>query len=85
MIRTYRKLAVIALVFMLGGLPQIVSAQKLHTVNIKNLKQLQRYFKYSAKKPIIISGHRGGMMPNYPENSIASCEKTLSLMPSFLR
>lgn len=58
-------------------------AQKLHTIKIKNLKQLQRYFQYDPNRPIIISGHRGGMMTGYPENSIESFEMTLSLMPSF--
>lgn len=52
-------------------------------VNIQSLAELQEYFHYSPDKDIIISGHRGGMMEGYPENCIASCEKTLSLMPSF--
>ena len=55
----------------------------LHTVHIKNMPALQEYFHYSPDKDIIISGHRGGMVPGYPENCIASFEKTLSLLPSF--
>jgi glycerophosphoryl diester phosphodiesterase len=47
------------------------------------MAELQEYFRYSPEKDIMISGHRGGMLEGYPENSIASCEKTLSLMPSF--
>jgi len=47
------------------------------------MAELQEYFRYSPEKDIIISGHRGGMLEGYPENCIASCEKTLSLMPSF--
>jgi len=57
--------------------------QKLNLVKVKSFKELQKYFIYKKKAPIIISGHRGGMMKGYPENSIESCEKTLSLMPSF--
>ena len=52
-------------------------------VHIKNMNQLQEYFSYSPDKDIIISGHRGGMLEGYPENSIESCEKTLELIPSF--
>lgn len=52
-------------------------------VTINSFEDLQQYFKYSPKRDIIISGHRGGMMPGYPENCIESCEKTLSLMPTF--
>ncbi len=56
---------------------------KLHTVQVRNMEQLQKYFTYREGRPVIISGHRGGMMTGYPENCIESCEKTLSLMPSF--
>ncbi|TZF84136.1 glycerophosphodiester phosphodiesterase family protein [Pedobacter sp. BS3] len=75
---------IIAIALMLsGGFTGSTYAQKLHTIKVKNLKELQNYFTYSPKKDIIISGHRGGMLPGYPENCIPSCEKTLSLMPSF--
>jgi glycerophosphoryl diester phosphodiesterase len=56
---------------------------KLHTVKVENMKHLQEYFTYKEGRPVIISGHRGGMMTGYPENCIESCEKTLSLMESF--
>jgi glycerophosphoryl diester phosphodiesterase len=68
---------------LMAGFSLNANAQKLNTVKIKNLKDLQSYFTYKADKPIIISGHRGGMLPGFPENAIESCEKTLSLMPSF--
>lgn len=61
-----------------------VQAQKdLHKVQVNNFKELKEYFRYDESKPVIISGHRGGMLPGYPENSIAAMEKTLSILPSF--
>lgn len=71
--------------FLLSALCSLSSCQttKMHTVHIKSMAELQEYFRYSPDKDIIISGHRGGMMEGYPENCIASCEKTLTLMPSF--
>ena len=61
-----------------------ISAQvKLNTIHIKNMAELQQYFHYEEDKPVIISGHRGGLLPGFPENSIAAMEKTLTLMPSF--
>ncbi|MGV0980129.1 glycerophosphodiester phosphodiesterase family protein [Empedobacter falsenii] len=60
-----------------------VANAQLHTVDIKNFDELKSYFKQDQNKSIIISGHRGGMMPGYPENSIEAFEKTLSIMPSF--
>ncbi|MDE5647701.1 MAG: glycerophosphodiester phosphodiesterase family protein [Muribaculaceae bacterium] len=52
-------------------------------VDIKTMTDLSEYFKYSPDRGTVISGHRGGMVTGYPENSIESFEKTLSLMPSF--
>lgn len=54
-----------------------------HTVQVGNMTELREYFSHREGRPIVISGHRGGMMPGYPENCIESCAKTLSLMPSF--
>ncbi len=56
---------------------------ELHTINVTSLADLQEYFRYSPTKEIIIAGHRGGMLEGYPENCIASCEKTLSMMPAY--
>lgn len=64
-------------------LPACAQAPKLHTVTINSIEELQAYFTYDPGRDIIVSGHRGGMMPGYPENCIESCEKTLSMMPTF--
>lgn len=61
------------------------SEKRLHTVQINSLEDLKAYFRYDPERDIIVSGHRGGMMPGYPENCIESCEKTLSMMPTFSR
>lgn len=60
-----------------------VAKAQLHTVDIKSFDDLKSYFKQDEAKPVIISGHRGGMLPGFPENSIEAFEKTLSIMPSF--
>lgn len=54
-----------------------------YTVQINSIEELQAYFAYTPCRDIRISGHRGGMMPGYPENCIESCARTLELMPSF--
>ena len=64
-------------------MPACAQAPRLHTVKIKSIEELQAYFTYDPARDVIVSGHRGGMMPGYPENCIESCEKTLSLMPTF--
>lgn len=55
----------------------------LHKVKVESLEDLQDYFTYNPDADIIISAHRGGMLPGYPENCIESCEKTLAYLPSF--
>lgn len=54
-----------------------------HTVKITYFEEFQSYFRYVPDRDIIISAHRGGMQEGYPENCIASCEKTLSMLPTF--
>lgn len=81
MTKTYKTLAIIAF----GALSlHSASAQNVsNTVKLTNFSELQQHFHYQDNKPVIISGHRGGMLPGFPENSIESMEKTLSLLPSF--
>lgn len=63
--------------------PACAQEPRLHRVQINSIEELQAYFTYDPARDIIVSGHRGGMMPGYPENCIESCEKTLSMMPTF--
>ena len=60
-----------------------VSADAPHYISIEKRADLHAWFRYSPTRPIVISGHRGGMISGYPENCIESFEKTLSMMPSF--
>lgn len=73
-------LSLISLQFSIG---YCQSVNSLHTVKVNNLQKLQNYFSYKPDADILISAHRGGMLPGYPENCIESCEKTLSFLPSF--
>ncbi len=63
--------------------PSISEGINSNKVTINSFSDLQDYFRYSPKRDIIISSHRGGMMAGYPENCLESCEKTLSMMPTF--
>lgn len=61
----------------------VLAQQELKKVVVRDFDELKEYFKYDESKPVIISGHRGGMLPGYPENSIEAMEKTLTILPSF--
>lgn len=54
-----------------------------HKINLKTTSDLHRFFKYDPEKPVIITGHRGGMVTGFPENSIATFENTLNHTPAF--
>lgn len=51
-------------------------AQKLHKLNFKDVEEMYSYFKYVPGKKII-SGHRGTIEDQMPENSILSMQKVL--------
>lgn len=52
-------------------------------IEVASRADLHAWFRYSPTRPIVVSGHRGGMISGYPENCIESFEKTLTMMPSF--
>lgn len=62
-----------------GGLAQ----DRLNVLKIKTAKDLHAYFKYTGNDPVLIAGHRGGMVTGFPENSIATFENTLKHTPAF--
>nr|WP_121271048.1 glycerophosphodiester phosphodiesterase family protein [Pedobacter schmidteae] len=66
-----------------SGMGHVASAQQLHSLNFKTTSQLKAYFKHTGKNKPIISGHRGGMVKGFPENSIATFENTLRYTPAF--
>ena len=51
-------------------------SQKLHKLNFKTVEEMYEYFKYQTGKKII-SGHRGTIEDQMPENSIPSMEAVL--------
>lgn len=64
-------------------LPLSAQEQKLYKTDIKTPKQLHHFFSYKQNASVIISGHRGGMVSGFPENSIATFENTLRYTPAF--
>src|SRR5690606_23562766 len=74
---------VFTLILFLSVPLSLVSAQDLHVHKIKNVKQLHDFLKYRSGDRPIISGHRGGIVPGFPENSIAAFEHTLKQTPAF--
>ena len=68
---------------LLASVSLMAQTGKPHYISIQNSQELHAYFRYAPDRPIVISGHRGGMLSGYPENCIESFEKTLSFAEAF--
>ena len=55
----------------------------LHVIKVKKPKDTHEFFRYTGKDIPIISGHRGGIVKGFPENTIESFENTLKHTPAF--
>ena len=74
---------VILLAWLVLSAAGAVRAQTLHTLPIKTVQDLHAFFKWTNRKTPIVSGHRGGMVKGFPENSLATFENTLKHTPAF--
>jgi glycerophosphoryl diester phosphodiesterase len=57
--------------------------RQLHKIKLKRPADLHAYFHYPSDIKALISGHRGGIEENFPENSIAAFENTLKYTYAF--
>ncbi len=55
-----------------------------HYIKIKNTKQLYRFFERTSDRIPMLSAHRGGPSPGYPENCIATFEQVLRKHPALI-
>ena len=67
---------VIGIIFYEFGIKNQAS-EKLHLIKVKNPNQLKELLHYNGDVLPIVSGHRGGSLPDFPENCIATFENTL--------
>lgn len=70
--------------FIIVGISSGLRTQdNLNKLKIDSPAALHDFFRYTGDNVPIISGHRGGTYPGYPENSIASFEHVLRHTPAF--
>ncbi|MDL2265430.1 glycerophosphodiester phosphodiesterase family protein [Parabacteroides sp. OttesenSCG-928-G07] len=65
----------------LSGCNQKVS--DLSSTSQEKRTELQEYFSYKADQSILISGHRGGREPGFPENSLEGFQNVLNQTTAF--
>ena len=81
MVLTFRR--IILALFLLLGISYLSYGQEIHILKIKNVRQLHDFFKYRDGDRPLVSGHRGGIVKGYPENSLEALEHTLTYTPAF--
>lgn len=59
------------------------SGVKLNILKVNRKGAIHNFFKHTGNDIPIISGHRGGIIPGFPENSIEAFENTLKYTPAF--
>jgi len=77
------KPATLSALLIIGAAMHAFGQNKIHALKIRDIDELQTFFKYKEQHQPIISGHRGGMVKGFPENSIAAFENTLKYTPAF--
>ncbi len=74
-------------IMLISGLFLFLAAQEVpeyHYVKFGSVRQLQDYLAYSPDKSPLIGAHRGGPLPGFPENCIATFQNTLTYAPCLL-
>ncbi len=59
-------------------------ADSLHVIRIDSPDKLKDFFRYTTDRVPLVSAHRGGARPGFPENCIATFENTLRHTPAIL-
>lgn len=77
------KILICSLIIVSAKSPAKAQKGTIKALTVKNAAALQQYFKYTGKNTPVISGHRGGMIKGYPENSIETFHNTLQHTPAF--
>lgn len=55
---------------------------QMHVLKLKNEQETRAFFHYTGKDLPIISAHRGGSDPGFPENTILAFDHTLQATPA---
>lgn len=74
---------VLSLILLSAGACSVKAQGNSNVLKLKSAKDLHAFFKFTGNDRLLIAGHRGGMVPGFPENSIATFENTLKYTPAF--
>lgn len=67
--------------YLLGGCSE---PKAQHYIQTDSIEDLQDFFTWSEDRIPIVSAHRGGPQPNFPENCIETFQNTLNITPAIV-
>ncbi|NVJ87576.1 MAG: glycerophosphodiester phosphodiesterase family protein [Algoriphagus sp.] len=59
-------------------------SKKLHITRVLNLEETREFYSWTADRIPMVSAHRGGPYPGFPENAIETFENILTYTPSII-
>lgn len=81
--KNYFAILVCFSIYFLTGCNIAAQNPEANFVCFEKIEDAHRYFAYTGDGSILISGHRGGLEPGYPENSLEGLQRVLERMPVF--
>lgn len=75
-------LKAIIVVFLFAMAGTIQAQITIHTINVKSSKDMVNFFRHTVDRSPLLSAHRGGLRPGFPENCMATFENTLQYTPA---
>ena len=78
------KLLLPVLLFIMAVFTTVTAKEQLHRIQVADAQELRELFIWSGEWMPLVSAHRGGPIPGYPENCIATFENTIKYAYSML-
>lgn len=59
-------------------------SKKIHITRVLNIEETREFYSWTADRIPMVSAHRGGPYPGYPENAIETFENVLKYTPAII-
>jgi glycerophosphoryl diester phosphodiesterase len=72
------------LLFIAAGVTSLQVSAQQHLLQFKSVTELQQFMQWTPARVPLLSCHRGGPMPGYPENAIETFANSIKYHPSII-
>lgn len=84
MIRYINVLVLICLASCAAPVKQFITKTTTHTLTLTSTEETQEFFTWTPDRKPMVSAHRGGPYPGFPENAIETFDNVLSSTPAII-